>query len=159
MPSNPLPEPTARRLTAFCHALGRQGFVVESGIVAGVVVGVWLLLAPIGYASAGTAGLISAAVAAGVSLLAAEFALAVSRLFRGPAAAMYGMVAGMLARMSVALAVAVALQRGVPWLASTAMIVDLLVFYLVTLAIETALLVAKIRPDLARPNAAMPKAV
>ena len=52
----------------------------------------------------GPAGLVSAGVAAGVSLLAAEFALAVGRLFRGPAAAMYGMVAGMFARMSVALA-------------------------------------------------------
>ena len=72
---------------------------------------------------------------------------------------MYGMVAGMFARMSVGLLVVVALQRGVPALADAAMILYLLVFYLATLAIETALLVAKIQPDSVRTIAALPKAV
>jgi hypothetical protein len=159
MSSKPLPQPIAGRVTVFWHALGRQGFVVESGIIAGVVAAVWLLLGLVGYALAGTECLVSAGVAAGVSFLAAEFALAIGRLFRGPAAAMYGMVAGMFARMSVALAFAVVLQRGLPLLADTAMIAYLLVFYLVTLAVETALLVAKIRPESSRPSTAMPKAV
>ncbi len=104
-----------------------------------------VLVSP-GYALVGTGCLVSAGIAAGVSLLAAEFALAIGWLFRGPAAAMYGMVAGMFARMSVALFTGVALQRGVPLLADAAMIAYLLVFYLVTLAVEAALLVAKIRP-------------
>jgi hypothetical protein len=127
--------------------------------VAGVVAAVWILLAPLGYATAGTTGLTAAAVAAGVSLLAAQFALVVGQLFRGPAAPMYGMVAGMFARMSVALAVGAGLQRGAPVLADRTMILYLLVFYLATLAIETTLLVAKIRPDAVRPGTALPKAV
>ncbi len=127
--------------------------------MAGMVAAVWVLLAPVGYATTGTAGLTAAAVAAGVSLLAAQFALVIGQLFRGPAAPMYGMVAGMFARMSVALAVGVGLQRGVPMLADRTMILYLLVFYLATLAIETALLVAKIRPDAGRSATALPKAV
>jgi len=51
---------------------------------------------------------------------------------------MYGMVAGMLIRMSVVLAVAVTLKRGVPELAGGALIFFLLGFYLLALAIETA---------------------
>lgn len=59
----------------------------------------------------------------------------------------------------MALAVGVGLQRGVPMLADRTMILYLLVFYLATLAIETALLVAKIRPDAGRSATALPKAV
>ena len=59
----------------------------------------------------------------------------------------------------MALLVGIALQRGVPALADKAMILYLLVFYLATLAIETALLVAKIRPDTIRRSSALPKAV
>jgi hypothetical protein len=149
----------AGTVTAFWRALGRLGFVAQSGIVAGVVAAIWLLLAPLGYALTGTTGLVAAAVAAAVSLLAAEFALSIGQLFRGPAAPMYGMVAGMFARMSVALLAGIAIQRGVPALADAAMILYLLVFYLATLAIETALLLAKVRPDSVRPGAELPKAV
>jgi hypothetical protein len=144
---------------ALWRALGRLGFVAQSGIVIGGVTVFFLLLAPLGYALTGTAGLMAAGVAASVSLLAAQIALIVGQVFRGPAAPMYGMVAGMFARLTVALLVGVALQRGVPVLADAAMIVYLLVFYLATLAIETALLVARIRPDSVRPGAELPKAV
>jgi hypothetical protein len=165
MPSNPPFQPTApsqaisRRATTLWLALGRLGFIAESGILATVVAAVWLLLAPLGYAQAGTAGLVAAAVAAGVSLAAAQIALTIGHLFRGPAAPMYGMVAGMFARMSVALLVGVTLQRGMPALADAAMILYLLVFYLVTLFVETVMLVAKIRPDSFRPGPSLPKAV
>jgi hypothetical protein len=149
----------AGAITALWHALGRLGFVAQSGIVAGAVAAIWLLIAPLGYWLNGTTGLVAAGVAAGVSLLAAQFALTIGQLFRGPSAAMYGIVAGMFARMSVALLLGVALQRGVPALANAAMILYLLVFYLATLTIETALLLAKIPPDSVRSGTELPKAV
>jgi hypothetical protein len=164
MSSKPHPRFFTGAVTPLWHALGRLGFVAQSGVVAGLVAAMWLLLAPLSYALTGMPGLLAAGVAAGVSLLAAQFALAISQLFHGPAAAMSGMVAGMFARMSVALLLGVALQRGVPVLADAAMILYLLVFYLATLALETALLVARIRPDSVRPGsqrlgAELPKAV
>jgi hypothetical protein len=164
MSSKPLPQPMSGAVTGLWRTLGRLGFVAQSGVLASVVAAVWLLLAPLGYALTGAAGLVAAGVAAGVSLLAAQFALTLEQVFRGPAAAMYGMVAGMFARMSVALLLGVTLHRGVPALADAGMIFYLLVFYLATLAIETALVLARIRPDSVRPGscrlgAELPKAV
>ena len=158
MSSKPLPQPMADAMMAVWCALGRLGFVAQSGAVAGMVAATWLVLAPLGYALKGANGLVAAGVAAGVSLFAAQMALTIGQLFRGPAAAMYGMVAGMFARLSVALLLGVALQRGVPALADAAMILYLLVFYLATLAIETALLLARIRPEAVRPGCVRPGA-
>ena len=159
MSIHPLSQPKADPWKALWRALGRLGFVAQSGVVAAVVAAVWLLVAPVGYMLAGTAGLMEAAVAAGISLVAAQFALTIGQLFRGSAAAMCGMVTGMFARMSVGLLVVVAAQQGVPALADATIVLYLLVFYLATLAIETALLVAKIQPDSVRTIAALPKAV
>ena len=127
-------------------ALGRLGLVGQTGVVLGGIFAAALLIAPWSYGFGGIAGLRSVGVAAGVSLLAAELALLVGGLFRGPAAAMYGMVSGMTVRMAVALLLGVALQLGATDRADRAMIFYLLVFYMVTLAIETGLLLARVRP-------------
>ncbi|HTU23856.1 MAG TPA: hypothetical protein VMF30_00575 [Pirellulales bacterium] len=120
---------------------------------------VWLLIAPIGYATLGTDGVLQSAMAGGLSLCAALFALVLGSFFHGSAAAMCGMVTGMFARMSVALVVVAAAQQGVALLAGSALVLDLVIFYLATLAVETSLLVARVQLESARSVAALPKAV
>jgi hypothetical protein len=143
---------------------GALGPWAEMGIVSAVVVILALVLAPLDYLFTGGTGLMALVVAGGVSLAAAVIALAVGRLFRGTRQAMYASLAGMLIRMSVALAAALVLRYGTAALAGGAMMFYLLVFYLATLSIETTLMVARIRPDVHRPeagnsNSALPKAV
>jgi hypothetical protein len=137
----PVPE-IAGRLPAVWVALGRLGFVGQSFLVATTVAVASLAIAPLALLLSGSGGLAAVAIAATVSLLAAECALVAGKVFRGPAAPMYGLVAGMFVRMSVALAVGVALQRSAS--ADGTMIFYLLAFYGLTLATETVLLVAKI---------------
>jgi hypothetical protein len=132
--------------------LGSMCLAAQMALLAALVVAVSLLLAPCGYALRGEAGLISVGVAAGIALVAAELALIGGWMCTGPAAVMYGMLVGMSARMIVALLVGVPLQLGVRPLAEGAMILFLVVFYLLTLAVETVLLVARIRPATVQPK-------
>jgi hypothetical protein len=141
-----LSQPTADTAASGRRAWGQLGWPLESGIVALVVVGVWVLLAPLGYLLSAAAGVAAVTTAAMISLVAALAALAAGRLFRGPLAVMYGMLAGMLVRMTVVLAIGMTLQLNVPGLMGGAMILYLVVFYVATLAVETALGLAKLSP-------------
>ncbi len=134
--------------------MARLGLVAQSGIVAGAVAAAWLVIAPCSYGFGGAAGVLAECVAAGVSLLAAQLALVIGCLFQGRAAAMYGMVSGMTVRMAVCLMLGVSLQLGMRELANGAMILYLLIFYMVTLATETGLLLARVRPLAALPKVA-----
>jgi hypothetical protein len=60
----------------------------------------------------------------------------------------------MTVRMVVCLMLGVSLQLGMRELANGAMILYLLVFYMVTLATETGLLLARVRPLAALPKVA-----
>jgi hypothetical protein len=132
--------------------VGRLGLAAQSGIVAGVVASVWVVIAPWSYGFGGTTGLLAVSAAAGVSLFAAELALVIGWAFDGPTAAVYGMISGMAVRMVLALLVGVTLQLKVRDLANGAMIVYLLVFYMITLAAETVLLLARVRPLAVQPK-------
>jgi hypothetical protein len=135
--------------------LHRLGWFAQAGLVAGVVLVAWFVLAPLAFAISGYAGMIAAAVGGLVCLAGAELALALASLFRGPAAAMYALAVGMLARTIVPMLLGVALHLSVPRLAAAGMIFYLLIFYVVALATETVLLVAKIPPATASPGKAV----
>ena len=149
--------------------LAGLGHVAESGLVVGAILALAVVLAPLAWLLGGPAGTLALAVAAGTSLLAALFAVLVARLFHGPKAPMYGMLAGTVARMSVALVAVMIVKRGAAELAGAALVFYLLAFYLEALAIETAVLIARVQPDRLqsdklrsdpdRPGQAFPKAV
>lgn len=124
--------------------LAGLGVFAQAVVVAGVVLAVWLLVAPAGYAISGTSGVIAAAVGAALCLVGAVPAVTVSAFFHGPNAAMYALAVGMLARTLVPMALGVVVHLSVPSLAAAGMIFYLLIFYVVALVVETALTLAKV---------------
>lgn len=125
--------------------LGQLGLVAQAGALCAVVAVLWAAVSPLAYSLSGVAGLWAAAVGAGATLLGGLIALLLASLCRGPAAPMYGMLVGMMARMVVPMAIGVAVQLKVEWLADAGMIFYLLVFYMATLALETTISLARIR--------------
>ena len=109
-----------------------------------LVIGLWLVVAPISYQISGAIGPRAAAAGAGVCLLGAWLALAIAAFFPGPTGAMHRMLFSMLARTMIPLLLGVALHLNVPSLAAAGMIFYLLVFYLATLVFDTALLLAQV---------------
>lgn len=120
-------------------SLRRRGFTAQSAVLLATVLAVYGLVAPVAGSVSGPVGLAVAAIAAGLCLLGAGLALAACRLFGRPEHALHALLAGMLLRMGVPLGFALALQvRGGP-VAEAGLLVYLVVFYPVTLFVETAL--------------------
>lgn len=117
--------------------------MAQAALVTGALVAVWIVVAPVASWVAGPAGLAAAGVGAGVCWLGAVFALALSALFHGPSAFMPRLLVGMLARTMFPLMLGTLLHMQVPALAEAGMIYYLLVFYMVSLALETAMLLAE----------------
>jgi hypothetical protein len=132
------------RKTSLRDSLATLGLGAHATLLAGVLLVAVAAAAPIALAASGLPGLVAALVAAAVCLVGAELALALAALFHGPAAAMYALAVGMLARTVVPMLLGVTLHLAVPELAAAGMIFYLLGFYFVALAAETALLVARI---------------
>lgn len=109
-----------------------------------LVIGLWLVVAPVAYQISGPIGPRAAAAGAGVCLLGAWLALAIAALFPGPSGAMHRMLFSMLARTMIPLLLGVALHLNAPNLAAAGMIFYLLIFYLATLVFDTALLLAQV---------------
>jgi hypothetical protein len=126
--------------------LARLSLAAQGALVSGAVAGVWVALAPAAYRVSGTGGLVASAAGAGVCLLGAHLALALSALFHGRSGHVTVLAPAMLARTLVPLVIGVVLHVQVPSLATSGMVFYLLVFYLVALATETVLLIAKIPP-------------
>ena len=87
----------------------------------------------------GISGCASAGVAAGLCLLGAEVALVVCHLLRGSKYEPYAMLAGMLPRMGIPLMLGLVLQIRGGILAENGLLIYLVVFYPVTLAVESAM--------------------
>ena len=104
-----------------------------------VVVGLYALVAPVAGFCGGAAGIWAAAAAALLCLAGAGLALVVSHALREPNHALYGMLLGMAARMGIPMGFGLLchLQGGA--LAEAGLLYYLLVFYPVTLGVETAL--------------------
>jgi len=115
------------------------------GLAARVVVlcsAVALLGVPMGSAAyflGGATGALAAATAGGVCLLGTVLALVVSHLLQGPKTVLYGMLSAMALRMGIPLVSVLALHLQDGSLARAGVMYYFLVFYPVTLAVETAL--------------------
>jgi hypothetical protein len=129
--------------------LGQLGLLAQAVALCALLALLWCLLAPLAYGLSGANGLWAAAVGAAATLSGGLVALALISLCQGPQAALASMLLGMMARMVLPLAIGVALTLKVTWLADAGMIFYLLVFYLVTLALETAITLAKVQLPLA----------
>jgi len=131
--------------TTIWNRLGHWNLAAQGGLLCATLLLVAAILAPIAYSLAAVDGLWAVAVALAATLAGGLIALLLAALVRGPAAPMYGMLVGMMARMTVPMAIGVTLQLKVEWLADAGMIFYLLVFYLATLALETALLLGRLQ--------------
>jgi len=99
------------------------------------------LAAPVAYSGWGSGGLEAAAAAASCCGIGALAGLALAWCFRGPRHLLAPILVGMFARMAVALAVALTVQLVGGPLAEAGFLYYLLVFYSVTLAVETVVMV------------------
>jgi hypothetical protein len=126
-------------MSRWVATLRSRGLAVQSGVLAAAVLVVFAAVAPAAVCASGTAGLAASATAAGLCLVGAASALATCRALRGPDYMVYGVLLGMLLRMGIPLVSAVALQIAVRPLADAYVLVYLLVFYPVTLSVETFL--------------------
>jgi hypothetical protein len=123
--------------TAACRQ--RKGWARQLGLL---IVGVGVAFALIGPFAGllnGWRGVMAAVTAAAACWLGAALALAVGRAHHGPLQALYAMVSGMLLRMAVPLAACAVLQSQGGPLAEAGIVYYAVVFYLVTLTIDTAL--------------------
>ena len=110
-----------------------------------IVLGLYASVAPVAWFYGEVGGLLAAAAAAALCLVGAEIALAVSHLFRSPEHLPYRVLFGMAARMGIPLSVGliIHLQGGV--LAKAGLLYYLLVFYPITLAVETVLSLPQVK--------------
>ena len=115
------------------------GLPAQLLLLAAVVLAVYALVAPVAGRVTGVAGLAASATAAALCWLGAAAALVVSRAFRDPERVLYGVLCGMLLRMGIPLFSALALQLSVAALAEAYLLIYFLVFYPITLLVETIL--------------------
>ena len=103
------------------------------------VILLYVLAAPIGWYVSGTFGLVTAAVAAGCCLPGAILALFVGDLLQGAAFALQRLLLGMMFRMGIPLALALAIDLAGGRLADTGFLYYLAAFYPFVLGVETVL--------------------
>jgi len=116
-----------------------RGLAARDAMLALVVVVVFLAVAPVAAGLGGWTAILGAVAAALVCLFASGLALVISHLLRAPQNALYGMLLAMTVRMCFPLGIGLAchLRGGV--LADSGMLYYLLIFYPVTLLVETIL--------------------
>ncbi len=124
--------------------LARLGLVAQSMFIAAALAGAFLLLAPLAYGVSGLFGLKVALLAALLCWMGALFSLSISALIRGGVSVMNRLALGMTARAMVPLVLGVGLHMKHADLAGAGLIFYVLVFYMVTLAADTALLVSQV---------------
>ena len=100
------------------------------------------IVAPFAYDRHGVDGVLATATAAGVCWSAASLALVASALVRGQFAGFHAMILGMFFRVGLPLAAGVYLTKRGGSLADAGVFGLLVIFYLLTLAVETPLSLA-----------------
>lgn len=101
-------------------------------------------VAPFAWQLNGREGLIAACLGAGICLFASAGAIAMSELFRGPHNALAAVLSGMLVRMAVPLIFVMIVYLRSNVLAEAGLVFYVLLFYLVTLAVETWMALAQV---------------
>jgi hypothetical protein len=133
--------------------IGRLGFPSRAALLGVTAFVIWTVSAFVGYEFAGSSGLIAATLAGVVCLVASELALVVLELFRDPKLALHGVVVGMMIRMGLPLLVGLFLQLNNEALANAGLLYYVLIFYLATLLVETALVVSHLQNSHRSPGA------
>ena len=116
-------------------------FSVQLCALVAVVLCVFGVVGPIAGWLDGGLGVAAAAIAAGLCLAGAGIALAAASALRSPDRVLVGALIGMIARMIIPLGFGMGLHFYNTPLAEAGLLVYLLVFYPVTLGVETALVV------------------
>jgi hypothetical protein len=118
-----------------------SSFVSRASILLGVTVAAAVLVIPIAMLTSGRAGLVAVAFAMSVCLSSGVLAFWLVRHLRGPKAVIHQVLLGMMSRMGIPLAACLFVHFHGGKLAEAGLVYYILVFYFVTLAAETALLV------------------
>jgi hypothetical protein len=111
----------------------------SSGLLTAATFACCAVAGPAGYFLSGRTGLVAACAAAVFCCLGAFGALLVARWFRGPNGLLPRVLGGMFMRMTIPLAAVLGVQLSRSPLADAGFVYYVLVFYLVTLAVETGL--------------------
>jgi hypothetical protein len=119
--------------------LRRQGLIVQLGVLSLAVVTAFAVIGPLAGWLRGAVGVAAAAVAAGVCFLGAAAALCLGRVFSDPARAWIGALAAMIPRMGVPMSFALFFYGLGGRLTDAGLLYYLIVFYPLTLAVETML--------------------
>jgi hypothetical protein len=132
-------------MITWLHNLRRRGTAIRAMVLGIVVVVVFVLIGPVAGGLGGCVALAAAALAAALCLTGAIVALVASHLLQGPHHAMAGMLTGMAARMGIPLAFGLTIHLHGGSLAEAGLLNYLMVFYPVTLAVETFLVLPECR--------------
>ena len=112
---------------------------VQLAALSVAVLCVYAVVAPIAGRLDGGLGIAAAAIAAGLCLAGAGIALVAANALGAPDRILYGVLIGVIARMFIPLGFGVGLHFYSRSLADAGLLVYLLVFYPLTLGVETAL--------------------
>jgi hypothetical protein len=115
------------------------GLPVKGVVLVLAVLVIYGAVGPVAWSLSGSPGLAAAGLAAGVCLGGAAAALAISYIFRAPQHVLYGVLFGMAARMGLPLAAGLICWRHGGPLAEAGALYYLLIFYPITLGVETVL--------------------
>jgi len=127
--------------------LRSRSLAVRGAVLASVVLVLLAVLGPIGWVMDGATGVAAAVAAATLCFVGTALALGLSHLFRAPEHVLYGVLTGMAARMGIPLAFGMAVHLHGGALAQNHFLHYLLVFYPVTLGVETFLSLPKTGPN------------
>jgi len=126
-------------MISWLNYLRNQGVAVKAAILASAVLLVLVPVMPVAFHLGGVAALSAGGLASGLCLIGATIALVLNHLLRGQRLALPALCTAMMARMGIPLVLASVIHlQGGP-LAEAGLLYYLLVFYPVTLAVETAL--------------------
>jgi hypothetical protein len=126
-------------MRSWIATLRNRGLVTQLAVLGLAVLVVYAAVAPVAGGTGGGAGLAASATAAAACLLGAGVALIASRGFSRRDKVLHGFLVGAALRMAIPLASALALQLSVKPLAEAYLLIYFLVFYPVTLFVETFL--------------------
>jgi hypothetical protein len=111
----------------------------SSGVLAAATLGCSAVAGPVAFLLSGRVGLLAACLAALSCYLGALGALLLANWFRGPKNLLPRVLAGMSLRMTIPMAAVLGVQLSRSPLAEAGFVYYVLMFYLVTLAVETGL--------------------
>lgn len=119
--------------------LKNRSLATRAGMLVLVVLVLYALAAPVAWHLGGSTGVWAASAAAGLCFCGAVLALVIAHLFRAPQHVLYGMLLGMAPRMGIPLGFGLAYHFYGGGLAEAGLLYYLLVFYPITLGVETVL--------------------